>query len=232
MADRQRESKPHTRDVPEARAERTRREDDTEISPEEAAVLDLQRAAGNKAVTSILGTTTHAAAVSTPAIRFRDSLRSSRVPPVQRELALDVQRANKGVGKRSSGPRPATTLRTLRLGSRGPDVEFLQADLDIEVDGIFGGDTHAAVVAFQGAHGLNPDGIVGPKTWEAIGASTPAGSFSSQEKHVSSTGEGDKWTTGSEFEVPGSEGKEMGEASEGSKWYQAPQSWEEEGKGG
>ena len=65
--------------------------------------------------------------------------------------------------------------RTLRKGNRGTDVEEVQRILNqdtrydgLKVDGIFGRDTEASVRAFQGDHGLNPDGIVGPKTWEKL----------------------------------------------------------------
>lgn len=65
-------------------------------------------------------------------------------------------------------------LRTLRKGNRGDDVADLQRLLNADpryptkVDGIFGADTEASVRAFQADHGLNADGIVGPKTWEAL----------------------------------------------------------------
>ncbi|MEH3107627.1 MAG: peptidoglycan-binding protein [Sphingomonas fennica] len=58
----------------------------------------------------------------------------------------------------------------LSLGDRGPDVADLQRLLNrrmdgtLAVDGDFGLATHAAVLSFQAAHGLYPDGIVGPRT--------------------------------------------------------------------
>lgn len=57
----------------------------------------------------------------------------------------------------------------IRKGSKGEDVKRLQMLLGIEADGVFGQETHEAVVAFQAAHGLTPDGIVGPKTWAVLG---------------------------------------------------------------
>ena len=68
---------------------------------------------------------------------------------------------------------------TLRKGARGDNVEELQAVLNakygaaLEVDGDFGAKTEAAVKSFQKAHGLTIDGIVGPKTWAALGVSSP-----------------------------------------------------------
>lgn len=58
---------------------------------------------------------------------------------------------------------------TLKKGSKGADVTYLQTKLGIGADGDFGPKTHAAVVAFQTSKGLAADGIVGPKTWAAIG---------------------------------------------------------------
>ena len=62
---------------------------------------------------------------------------------------------------------------TVRVGSRGKDVEKLQKALvskgyNISVDGIFGSGTKSAVMRFQMAEGLSADGIVGTKTWNAL----------------------------------------------------------------
>ena len=59
---------------------------------------------------------------------------------------------------------------TLRRGApAGPHVLYLQQKLNINPPGPFGPLTHAAVVAFQASRGLIADGIVGPRTWAAIG---------------------------------------------------------------
>jgi metacaspase-1 len=84
----------------------------------------------------------------------------------------------------SASPTPATPTQpttptsparpTLRRGSRGQDVMDLQQKLRAQgyflvVDGDFGYRTESAVRSFQNANGLNPDGIVGPQTWAALG---------------------------------------------------------------
>jgi len=71
---------------------------------------------------------------------------------------------------------PISTERsTVKRGSRGEDVLHLQTRLQAlgydpgKSDGIFGEKTEAAVIRFQQDKGLKPDGIVGAKTWNAIG---------------------------------------------------------------
>lgn len=58
---------------------------------------------------------------------------------------------------------------TLRRGQHSDFVRSIQVRLQIEADGIFGSMTEAAVRAFQRTQGLVDDGIVGPKTWAALG---------------------------------------------------------------
>ena len=57
----------------------------------------------------------------------------------------------------------------LKLGSRGENVKILQEFLNIGNDGVFGKGTEAAVMSWQSANHLTVDGIVGSKTWSAMG---------------------------------------------------------------
>ncbi|OEH84744.1 spore cortex-lytic enzyme [Desulfuribacillus stibiiarsenatis] len=83
---------------------------------------------------------------------------------------------------------------TIRYGARGNDVIELQQRLNqlgyykMNVDGIFGWGTHSAVRRFQSDYGLTVDGIVGPRTWNALRSNTAqtparatAGGFSAQD---------------------------------------------------
>ena len=69
------------------------------------------------------------------------------------------------------------TIRNLGIEDEGNDVVALQGILmangyDLEycggADGIFGEGTEAAVQEYQLEHGLEDDGVVGPKTWDAM----------------------------------------------------------------
>ena len=60
-------------------------------------------------------------------------------------------------------------MKVLKLGSKGKEVEDLQKYLKIKVDGDFGSKTETAVKNWQKVNGLKDDGIVGEKTWNAMG---------------------------------------------------------------
>ena len=63
-------------------------------------------------------------------------------------------------------------MNVLKKGSKGEDVKTLQRALKVTpVDGDFGAKTEAAVKAFQKSKGLFADGVVGEKTWKALGIS-------------------------------------------------------------
>lgn len=82
-----------------------------------------------------------------------------------------------GTAGGGDGPGTWALSRVLRLVSpfmRGDDVLTVQTVLGLRgfspgsCDGIFGAKTRVAVVAFQKAHGLVADGVVGPKTCAAL----------------------------------------------------------------
>ena len=76
----------------------------------------------------------------------------------------------------------------LRLGARGSAVSYLQGRLNaygasLKVDGVFGSATLRAVKNRQSSARIGVDGVVGPKTWNALsGSSSTGGSSSSQPK--------------------------------------------------
>ena len=68
-------------------------------------------------------------------------------------------------------PHPAV----LRVGARGAEVKRLQTALRkagffLTVDGDFGPATRRVVEAFQALEGLEPDGVVGARTWARLEA--------------------------------------------------------------
>lgn len=57
----------------------------------------------------------------------------------------------------------------LRIGSTGDNVKMLQEYLGLTPDGVFGVKTDRYVRLWQENNNLKVDGIVGPKTWDAMG---------------------------------------------------------------
>lgn len=78
------------------------------------------------------------------------------------------------LGTPTLGLSQTVTRPMLKSGSRGVEVTELQAVLKLlgffndSVDGIFGESTAIAVTRFQGAAGLDQDGIVGSATWNRL----------------------------------------------------------------
>ncbi len=86
----------------------------------------------------------------------------------------------------AAGTNGQEAVQTLsKAGSRGDEVRQIQKKLKElgydpgQVDGIYGENTKKAVIAFQKAKGLNPDGIAGSQTLKALGISQDQGQFSS-----------------------------------------------------
>lgn len=113
-----------------------------------------------------------------------DSAGSRTGGSVRRQRRSTVGTSRGGFGYPAYGvylpSEPATSGRpTIRQGSAGDAVRAAQSALNayltdqqlppLTVDGQFGPRTTAAVVLYQRAHGLNPDGIVGPATWGLLG---------------------------------------------------------------
>lgn len=81
----------------------------------------------------------------------------------------------------SSQSPPAPTVTYLGEGSQGTGVRSLQQRLRTlghyrgEITGTFDAATRRAVLSFQNAQGLRADGVVGPKTFAALGSVARAG---------------------------------------------------------
>lgn len=90
-----------------------------------------------------------------------------------------VLRYGGGTTAPTTAPTTTTSRKTVRYGSKGSDVLFLQQILNkksyrgyngrpLDEDGEFGTNTLTAVRAFQRDNGLEVDGIVGKMTWSAL----------------------------------------------------------------
>ena len=88
-------------------------------------------------------------------------------------------RAGRGRADAYQGIERLPWKRNLRFGSRSILVTRWQRDLNrvddrrLVADGWFGRATRDATVAFQSAHGLEPDGIVGESTWKKMKEMSP-----------------------------------------------------------
>jgi uncharacterized protein (TIGR02594 family) len=76
----------------------------------------------------------------------------------------------------SPEPEPEPTpeaLPTLRRGSTGPSVSYMQSLIPKWIDGDFGSTTESLLKEFQRSKKLIVDGVCGPDTWRALGADEP-----------------------------------------------------------
>lgn len=87
-----------------------------------------------------------------------------------------------------------STVVVLRKGSRGDAVKTLQEMLTKlgyscgTIDGVYGTQTYAAVMAFQGDHGLEADGIAGEKTQTALAAAAEIAETQAQQGETQNAG--------------------------------------------
>ncbi|WP_081412178.1 peptidoglycan-binding protein [Alicyclobacillus herbarius] len=151
----------------------------------------------------------------------------------KRTYAALVALAGAGVGVTTGvvGKPPmvvyAATYQTVRVGSHGSTVTYLQNTLNTlgyscgKVDGVFGPKTLSAVKKFQSSHKLSVDGIVGPKTWAALKSalanlSSGGGLPANKVTTGSSSGSTKNGSSSSETKTSGSSSAHSGTSSKSS----------------
>lgn len=112
-------------------------------------------------------------------------------PAVPLAVADDVPPRREPPVEPSPSPSPTVQDGTLRVGSKGPEVQALEQRLsDLKylvgkVDGVFDSSTRHGVIAFQKVEGLNRSGTGdGPTMQRLPAASTPAPKYSSPANHL------------------------------------------------
>lgn len=91
-----------------------------------------------------------------------------------KEVIAETPKPTETAQKTAASGSEVVAMKTLRKNNKGTQVKVLQWLLNENgfdcgnVDGIFGSKTLAAVKAYQKAHGLTTDGIVGRNTWKSI----------------------------------------------------------------
>ncbi|MEB3340085.1 peptidoglycan-binding domain-containing protein [Okeania sp.] len=107
---------------------------------------------------------------------FKEELPIAPALPIQRETPPIVSQPSPEIAKATT-PKQNQVVETdkiLAKGDRGSKVKTLQLRLETmgfnpgPIDGIFGMKTVAAVKEFQKSQGIEIDGIVNEKTWEAF----------------------------------------------------------------
>lgn len=93
-------------------------------------------------------------------------------------VALRTRSASQIVGygrpAYSDSPKPKEHRPTIKEGDKGQDVKDLQNALrdlhyGCQASGVFNKVTRQCTEHYQVTHALEPDGIVGPKTWQSLG---------------------------------------------------------------
>lgn len=91
-----------------------------------------------------------------------------------KELIAETVKPTETAQKTAVNESEVVTMKTLRKNNKGTQVKVLQWLLNDNgfdcgtVDGIYGSKTLAAVKAYQKAHGLTTDGVVGRNTWTQL----------------------------------------------------------------
>jgi hypothetical protein len=107
-------------------------------------------------------------------VRAGGNEQASSPPPTTAPTATLPQTPQQPAAPSAQATITVSPTITLRAGDDGPAVRTLQRALRRlgfaagSLDGVFGAKTEAAVTAFQRAHGLTPDGVVGAATARAL----------------------------------------------------------------
>ena len=97
-------------------------------------------------------------------------IRSNKVAGVTCDQNYLMDNAEIVTPQPQTEPQPQedySMLPTIKKGSKGKAVKIWQCIIDARPDGVFGPITESNTNKFQKTHGLQVDGIVGPKTWTA-----------------------------------------------------------------
>lgn len=136
---------------------------------------------GNTTLTGVLNPGPDQTPMQNLTLTPPDVVNAGKAAIVARDAAIAKQAADAAAGTAVPAPAataaaaPTTKSELLAVGSSGQDVAALQKKLGEvgfvtgETDGNFGKGTQDAVMAFQKSKSLQVDGLVGPKTNEALG---------------------------------------------------------------
>ncbi|MBO3100389.1 peptidoglycan-binding domain-containing protein [Cellulomonas fengjieae] len=130
------------------------------------SVAIIQRVVGTPA-DGRFGAATRAAVVAFQ--RAHGLVADGIVGPLTWAAIVSVANGGTGIAPVTATSIPAAQIaRGISRGASGPSVAIVQRIVGADADGRFGPRTQAAVRAWQKAHGLVADGIVGRLTWAAI----------------------------------------------------------------